>query len=103
MRLHLSRIAGDGVPCDDVVAIGPWWSTDSVVELHAVVLADTSAPPGAKWARSADDRRIERRSHREDRLHPRVRSAVRLAVAARHEVKGAAADTLAITARNIFR
>ncbi|MEX1262377.1 MAG: ATP-binding protein [Actinomycetota bacterium] len=106
VRLHLSRLAVDGELGEDVVAIGPWWSTDSSVEIDAVVLNArervATLVAEAKWARSVDARRIEAGLRVKAEALPQVRTPAGLIVAARDQVKGATRDTLTITARDVF-
>lgn len=106
VRLHLNRLAVDGELGDDVVAIGPWWSTDSSVEIDAVVLNGrervATLVGEAKWARSVDARRIEAGLRVRAEALPQVRRPPGLIVAARDQVKGATRDTLTITARDVF-
>jgi AAA+ ATPase superfamily predicted ATPase len=106
MRLHLTRLASEGELGPDVVAIGPWWSTDSSVEIDAVVLRGrdrvASIVGEAKWARSVHASRLEAELRRNAEALPRVADPLRLAIAARERVVGATADTLVLTAGDIF-
>jgi len=106
VRLHLNRLAVDGELGEDVVAIGPWWSTDSSVEINAVVLNGrervATLVAEAKWARTVDARRIEAGLRVKAEALPQVRTPAGLIVAARDQVKGATRDTLTITSRDVF-
>lgn len=105
-RAHLRRLAGDGRLGEDIVAIGPYWTTGGPdpIEIDAVALAGRSRRPilvgEAKWARTVDGAAIRRILERKAEALPQVAENVRFAVAARERVSGE--DVLAITAADIF-
>jgi AAA+ ATPase superfamily predicted ATPase len=107
-RLHLVRFAAEGWLGADVVAIGPFWSTAGDTsdqhEIDAVALAGRERAAvlvgEAKWARRVDGARLRWELERKAGALPRVRPALRYAVAARTEVAGG--DVLRITAADIF-
>lgn len=103
MRIHLRRLGASGALGPGVVAVGPYWR-DGVEEVDAMVLAGRGRKPillgEAKWTRTVDARRIEASlGHRASQFGP---DRIRLAIAARDEVTHASADTLSLTAADIF-
>jgi AAA+ ATPase superfamily predicted ATPase len=106
MRLHLTRLASEGELGPDIVAIGPWWSTDSSVEIDAVVLRGrdrvASIVGEAKWARSIHASRLEAELRRKAEALPRPGDPPGLAIAARDHVREPAPGTLVLTAEDIF-
>jgi len=106
VRLHLARLAREGGLLDDVVAIGPWWSTDSTIEIDAVVLSGrdraASLVAEAKWSRSVNAAKAERELRTKATALPQLSDPLRLAIAARQQVRGASPDTLVLTASDIF-
>jgi hypothetical protein len=107
VRHHLIRLADRGDLGGDVAAIGPWWSADSTVQMDAVVLSGreraATLVAEAKWARSVDARRLERRLRDAARSLPLVREPLTIAIAGRERVTGAERDTIRVTARDVFR
>jgi len=108
MRLHLRRLADEGNLGEDIVAIGPFWSTrdrEGQNEIDAVALAGRDRAAvlvgEAKWARRVDGHRLRWELERKARALPRVRPAIRYAIAARNAVEGDG-DLLRITAEDIF-
>lgn len=103
-RQHLRRMASEG-ELGDVVAIGPFWSGGGD-EIEAVALAGRHRVAvllgEAKWTRSVDAHPIESALIRKSAALPAIREPLRLAVAAREEVRGGAPTTLSITAADIF-
>ncbi|MGE3620994.1 MAG: ATP-binding protein [Acidimicrobiia bacterium] len=103
-RQHLRREAAAGA-FGDVVAIGPSWS-GGADEIDAVALAGRERRAvlvgEAKWTRRVDARRVEAALHRKAASLPSVGDPLRLAVAAREEVTGAAPGTFVVTAADIF-
>lgn len=104
-RAHLRRMAEEGRLADDVVAVGRWWR-DSEGELDAVVLAgrrrEAVLVGEAKWSRTLDARPVERDLLRKVEMLAKRREPVRLAFAARDDVRNAPADAVVLTARDIF-
>jgi AAA+ ATPase superfamily predicted ATPase len=104
-RDHLRRLADEGRLAEDVVAIGPWWR-DQAGELDAVVLAGRSREAilagEAKWSSAVDARSIESALRRKTELLPKRADQVRFAVAARDRIDNASADTITVTAAEIF-
>lgn len=105
-RRHLIRMAANGEFREDVVAIGPWWNTDSSVEIDALALAGRSRTPvllgEAKWARTEDARRLVEHLIRKSAKIPGIAEDVRYAVAARDTLTDVPSGTIALTARDIF-
>jgi AAA+ ATPase superfamily predicted ATPase len=118
-REHLRRLALGGALGPDVVAVGPYWSAGGQDEIDAVVLAGRDRRPvligEAKWARTADGRRLagslreKARALRPAALPGSLRSdgtdgpdSVRLSLCAREEVRDAPPGTLVVTAADIF-
>lgn len=106
VRLHLRRLAERGELGPDVVAIGRWWKETGEGEIDAVVLSgrerSATLVGEAKWARSVDSRVLAQALQRKAEQLPRVREPLRLAVAARENVRNADPGTLAITAADMF-
>lgn len=107
-RLHLRRLADAGQIGEEIVAIGPYWTSSGGVddtEIDAVALAGVSREAvlvgEAKWARRVDGRRLRARLVEKARALPKVRPDLRFAVAARETVDNAD-DLLAVTAADIF-
>ena len=107
-REHLRRLANQGSLGEDIVAIGAWWTDDGQHEIDAVVLAQrslTRVPVLAgesKWASSVNAGRIKAGlAAKAAALTPDVAS-LRFAVCARDQVENADADTLVVTAADIF-
>ena len=108
MRLHLRRLAEQGQLGDDIVAIGPFWSTASdggQNEIDAVALAGRERAAvlvgEAKWARRVDGHRLRWELERKVQALPRARPDLRYAIAAREAVDGDG-ELLRITAAEIF-
>lgn len=105
-RLHLRRLSGEGLLGADVVAVGRWWRDAEGKEIDAVVLAGRERRAvlvgEAKWARSVDARAIERTLLSKAQSLPRLREPLRLSVCAREGVRHGSADTLVITAAEVF-
>jgi AAA+ ATPase superfamily predicted ATPase len=106
VRLHLRRVAAEGGLGPDVVAIGRWWKETGEGEIDAVVLSGreraASLVGEARWARSVDAAPLERALVRKAEELPRVRQPLRLAIAAREQVRDPATGTLTITAADVF-
>lgn len=105
-RRHLVRMAATGVIRDDIVAIGPWWSADSSVEIDAVGLAGRSRTPvlvgESKWARSESALGLSRTLTRKTASLPGAADNLTYVVCAREELRDVPAGVHAITARDIF-
>jgi len=103
-RQHLRRLAATG-ELGDVVAIGPFWSGGGD-EIDAVALAGRERAAvligEAKWSRAVDAAPLETALVRKSSALPKIRDPLRLAVAAREVVRGAAPSTLTVTASDIF-
>lgn len=108
-RLHLRRLADQGRLGEEVVAIGPFWSSRTEgqdAEIDAVVLSgrerSASLVGEAKWARRVDARRIlPALGAKAQAALPKLLPDFRLAIAARDAVTGAG-SALAVTAAEIF-
>lgn len=106
MRIHLRRLAEQGVLGPDVVAVGRFWTAaDPPVEIDGVVLAgrrrEAVAVAEAKWARRADGTTLRRALERKAERLPRRAADLRFVVAAREEVVNAA-EVLPVTAADVF-
>ncbi len=103
-RQHLRHLAAAG-ELGDVVAIGPFWAGGDH-EIDAVALAGRERSAvlvgEAKWARRVDAGALEAALARKSAALPRIRDPLRLAIAAREEVRGASRGTLTITSADIF-
>ena len=104
-REHLRRLAGAGELGPEIVALGPFWRDQPAVEIDAVALAGRGRTPvlagEARWARSVDAAKVGRSLERRSQALEGRQEPLRLAVAAREEVRSSA-DVLPITAREIF-
>jgi AAA+ ATPase superfamily predicted ATPase len=105
-RGHLVRLVVSGSVRRDIVAIGPWWNSDSSVEIDAVGLAGrarTTALVGeAKWSRVESALTLSRTLARKAESLPSVAEDLTFAVCAREELLDVPAGVVAITARDIF-
>jgi Archaea bacterial proteins of unknown function len=91
----------------EIVAVGPWWTSDGRTEIDAVALtgrARTRVLVGeAKWARRVDGNGLVTRLRRHAAQVPGINpDAVRTAVCARTEIGGHPAEALTITAADIM-
>jgi hypothetical protein len=105
-RMHLRRLAIDGLLGEEVVAIGPFWTgAADADEIDAVVLAGRQRVPilagEAKWARRVDAGRIRRQLERKVAALPGAAPDLRYAVCAREGVDNPE-HVLAITAADVF-
>jgi hypothetical protein len=105
-RDHLRRLAADGRLGGEIVAVGPWWSTDGAVEIDAVALAgdhrEVALVGEAKWAASVDGAHLTRGLERKRESLPVSSRPVVIAVCGRLHVRNAPAGILSITAADIF-
>ena len=105
-RIHLRRLAANEELAPDVVGVGAFWSDIPPVEIDAVVLAgrrEQAVLAGeAKWARTVNGARIVRELQRKVEALPHLADDIRFAVCAREHVTKAPAETLTITATDIF-
>lgn len=105
-RDHLRRLAERGELGEDIVAIGPFWtSADDPAEIDAVALAGRRREAvllgEAKWAKRVNATRLRADLERKSSALPRLADEPRYAICARERVDGAG-DALAITAEDIF-
>lgn len=105
-RNHLRRMAAAGELGDDLVAIGPFWtSAEDPAEIDAVALAGRGREAvllgEAKWAKRVNAARLRTELERKAPSLPRLAPEPRYAVCARERVD-AAGDVLAVTAEDIF-
>lgn len=105
-RDHLRRRAAAGDLGEDVVAIGPFWtSAADPAEIDAVGLAGSGYEAvllgEAKWAKRVKTPQLCRELERKAAALPRLAERPRYAICARERVDDAA-DVLAITAEDIF-
>lgn len=105
-RTHLRRLAADEQLAPDIVRIGPFWGDRPAVEIDAVALAgrreEAVLAGEAKWARKVDGRKIVNELRGKVALLPSIASDLRYAVCAREHVDRAPADTLTVTAADVF-
>jgi len=105
-RWHLRRMVAGGELRDDIVAIGPWWTTDNSVELDAVGLAGRSCEAvlfgEAKWARSVSGRAAVAELEKKAGSLARSASLPAYVVCARGEVRDLPPGAVAVTAADIF-
>jgi AAA+ ATPase superfamily predicted ATPase len=107
-REHLRRLANQGGLGDDIVAVGAWWTDDGQQEIDAVVLGQrelTRVPVLAgesKWTSTVNAGRIKAGLIRKAASLTPEAENLRYAVCARDQVEHADADTLAVTANEIF-
>jgi AAA+ ATPase superfamily predicted ATPase len=105
-RMHLRRLAVDGSLGEEIVAVGPFWTSGADPgEIDAVVLAGRRRRPvlvgEAKWARRVDANRIRRVLERKAEALPDPAPDLRYAVCSREAVDHAE-DVLALTAADVF-
>ncbi|MGQ0777181.1 MAG: ATP-binding protein [Pseudonocardiales bacterium] len=106
-RTHLRGLAARGELGEEIVAVGPWWSTDSTAEIDAVALAGRARVPvlagEAKWAARLDaTRTIRALSAKVGAVPGADPKTVRLAVCARERVDNVPEDVLAVTAEDVM-
>jgi AAA+ ATPase superfamily predicted ATPase len=106
-RSHLRRLAATGQLAENIVAIGPFWTSEAnPVEIDAVALAgrakDAVLVGECKWARKVDARRIRRDLEHKSTALPKLQEPLEFAIAARDTIENADADVLPITAPDIF-
>lgn len=105
-RRHLVRAVLSGALPGDIVALGPWWNTDSSVEIDAVGLAGRSRTPvllgEAKWGRSEDAAALVRVLERKAAALPGVTDTPISAVCAREELRNVPSGAFTVTAADIF-
>jgi hypothetical protein len=105
-RDHLRRLAAAGELGDDVVAIGPFWtSAEDPLEIDAVALAGRGREAillgEAKWSKRVSAGRLRAELERKAAALPRLAEEPRYAVCARERVDRGD-EALAITAADIF-
>lgn len=105
-RDHLRRLAVAGELGEDVVAIGPFWtSAEDPSEIDAVALAGRRREAvllgEAKWAKRVDAGPLRAELELKGAALPRLAAEPRYAICARERV-GGAEDVLALTAADIF-
>jgi len=106
-RMHLRRMARQGDLGEEVVAVGPYWTSGgpTPVEIDAVVLAgrrrEVRAVGEAKWSRRVDGPSLRRELGEKASHLPGLGPEPRYVVCAREEVKGTG-DFIPITAAEIF-
>jgi hypothetical protein len=105
-RDHLRRLAAAGDLGDDVVAIGPFWtSADDPTEIDAVALAGRGREAAllgeAKWAKRVKAPALRAELERKAAALPGLAADPRYAICARERVDDAG-DALVLTANEIF-
>jgi uncharacterized protein len=106
-RAHLRLLAEQGQLAADIVAIGPFWTSEAQpVEIDAVALAGRAREAAlvgeSKWARRVDARRTRRELERKAEALPKLREPLQFAIGAREAIDNAEADVLPVTAADIF-
>ena len=105
-RWHLRRMIEAGELSDDIVAVGPWWTADSSVELDAVGLAGRRGEAvligEAKWAKRIDGRALVADLERRGSRLPLRAEAVTYAICTRSDVGGVPVGAIAVAAADIF-
>jgi len=105
-RRHLRRMIEAGELRDDIVAVGPWWTADSSVELDAVGLAARRSEAvlvgEAKWAQRIDGRAVVADLERRGSRLPRRAEVVTCAVCARSDVGDVPVGAIAVTAADVL-
>ena len=105
-RWHLRRMVELGELRDDIVAIGPWWTTDNTVELDAVGLVarrrEAVLIGEAKWTRRIRAPGVIAGLMRGGVRLPRLPAEPLYVICAREAVDDAPAGALSITASDIF-
>ncbi|MBT8224450.1 MAG: ATP-binding protein [Dactylosporangium sp.] len=90
----------------DVVAVGPWWAGDGQDEIDVLALAGRSRTPvlagETKWAHDVEAPRLLNTLRSKALRAKADLNAIRYLIAARREVRAAEADTITITASDIF-
>jgi hypothetical protein len=105
-RDHLRRLAAADELGDDIVAVGPFWtSADDPAEIDAVALAGRDREAvllgEAKWAKRVSATRLRADLERKAAVLPRLASEPRYAICAR-ELVDKADGVRAVTAADIF-
>ncbi len=105
-RDHLRKRADAGELGDNIVAIGPFWtSAEDPAEVDAVALAGQRREAvllgEAKWAKRVNGARLRAELERKSAALPRLADELRYAICARERVDNAD-DVLAVTAADIF-
>lgn len=105
-RDHVRRMAIEGALGEQIVAVGPYWTADSQVEIDAVALRGRSRIPvfagEAKWAKRVSGARLAPALRAKAAALPRAAENIQIALCAREEVNNAPEDVLTITAADIF-
>jgi AAA+ ATPase superfamily predicted ATPase len=105
-RAHLRRLAVSGALAPDIVRIGAFWSEHPPVEIDAVAVAgrhEQAVLAGeAKWARKVDGTRIVHELRQKASALPAVAADVCYAVCARERIVKVPAETITVTAADIF-
>ncbi len=106
-RAHLRRLAVSGELGEDIIAIGPFWtSAEEPAEIDAVALAGRRREAvllgEAKWAKRVNAGRLRADLERKSAALPRLAAKPRYAICARERIDKAD-GVLAITAADIFR
>ncbi|MGH3942699.1 MAG: ATP-binding protein [Pseudonocardiaceae bacterium] len=106
-RSHLRRLAAAGRLGPEIVAVGPWWSSDGQVEIDAVALAGRSRTPvlvgEAKWSQHVDGTALTAKLRRQAAQLPKADpDTIRLVICARTGITGAPPDALTVTAADIM-
>ena len=106
-RDHLRRLAAAGELGEDIVAIGPFWtSADDPAEIDAVALAGRRREAvllgEAKWSKRVNAPKLRAELEQKAGALPRAAEEPRYAVCARERVDNAD-DVLAITAADVFQ
>jgi AAA+ ATPase superfamily predicted ATPase len=107
-REYLRRLANEGKLGEDIVAVGSWWKDDGQDQIDAVVLAEpnlTRVPVlvgECKWAKSVNAARIKNTLVHKAAGLTKDFDHLRFCMCARDEVQHPDAQTMAVTAADIF-
>jgi AAA+ ATPase superfamily predicted ATPase len=103
---YVRRECASGWLAADVVAVGPWWTSEGQDEIDILALSGRSRTPvlagEVKWAQSVDAPRLVADLRRKAASTTADVTSLRYLVAARTEVRSPDPSTVAITAAEVF-
>ncbi len=103
---YVRRECAAGFLTRDVVAIGPWWTSQGQDEIDLLGLSGRARRPSlmgeVKWSRRVDALRLVHDLRRKVMAAGGDPDSVRYLVAARERVDNAGSDTAVVTARDVF-
>lgn len=106
-RWHLRRMIVAGELGDDIVAVGPWWTADAVIEIDAVGLAggrkEAAVLVGeAKWAKGVRGAAVVADLERKSAALPKRSGRLTYVVCARETIADLPPGAVGVTAADIF-